>query len=591
MKKTVRFFVIFMIAALFLGALPAFADEWNEDYFRASDVSDEVTDEEQEFLDKTCIEFMQKYGYDAALVAVTSDYTDDDIEGYAEDYYSRCKFGYGDDGSGFLMVYDLDTDEAYIAAFGGAVGVIDETYINLMETSIPMYRGEYGVYGVMYSTTVLLDDYMKKLNGEDDDATVGETAEMPDWYPEDPQSFEFYHDEKAPRVVDTADIFTGEEEAALEARIAEIREEIDRDIVIFTDVSTYGLSREVYAADFYDFNGYGCGDDREGVCLLICMDPAERGWWCACTGDDTVGLYTREYSSMIDSDLREYLAAGEYGEGVSDWVENIYTLYVKGMPFAPEWFPDRDEDFERFHDADRDRIDDAAGFFTAEEAADLRERAKAISDKYGVDVIIHTTNDTYCFASREYANYYYRYLGYGEGEDYDGISLTMFGSKYLATYAEGSPRQKLTDVNLERLEDQSAAIAANGDYYEAAVKWLSNVEKMEAKGRVPRTLASWLGTTVFGSLLGLGGGGITLSSANRKMSAPRTKRTANAYLVRDSLSINKAGDSFMYSEHASVYDPVRHSSSGGSSSGGGSSFSSSYSGSSGASHSGSGGTF
>ena len=42
---------------------------------------------------------------------------------------------------------------------------------------------------------------------------------LPSWYPDDVSSFKFYHDEKAPRVVDNADLFTDSEERAMEARI------------------------------------------------------------------------------------------------------------------------------------------------------------------------------------------------------------------------------------------------------------------------------------------------------------------------------------------------------------------------------------
>ena len=122
----------------------------------------------------------------------------------------------------------------------------------------------------------------------DDDLRVGDgDPALPAWYPKDPLSFPFYHDEKAPRVIDIADIFSGEEEQQMEARLAELRTSLGKDIVILADVSTYGLSRSVYAADFYDFNGYGIGPDREGVCLMICMEPGNRGWWCCCTGPVT----------------------------------------------------------------------------------------------------------------------------------------------------------------------------------------------------------------------------------------------------------------------------------------------------------------
>ncbi|MBR3561904.1 MAG: hypothetical protein IKN81_10350 [Oscillospiraceae bacterium] len=53
-------------------------------------------------------------------------------------------------------------------------------------------------------------------------------------------------------------------------------------IVIYTDVTDYDLGKDICAADFYDFNGYGYGGEHEGICLFIDMDAYDRGWWvCA----------------------------------------------------------------------------------------------------------------------------------------------------------------------------------------------------------------------------------------------------------------------------------------------------------------------
>ena len=107
---------------------------------------------------------------------------------------------------------------------------------------------------------------------------------LPAWYPADPKNFPFYHDEAAPRVVDSADLFTEAEEQRIEARITELRQALSWDIVIYTDKTDYGHGKDILAADFYDFNGYGYGDEREGICLFIDRDPADRGWWACCTG-------------------------------------------------------------------------------------------------------------------------------------------------------------------------------------------------------------------------------------------------------------------------------------------------------------------
>ena len=92
----------------------------------------------------------------------------------------------------------------------------------------------------------------------------------------------------------------------------------------------------------------------------------------------------------------------------------------------------------------------------------------------------------------------------------------------------------------------------------------------------------------FGAIVG----GISLSGAKRKMAVPRIKQTAGDYLDRNSLQIDKVQDQYLNTDTVRKYSPVERSSGGGGSSGGGrSSYSSSYSGSSGTSHSGSGRSF
>ena len=110
-------------------------------------------------------------------------------------------------------------------------------------------------------------------------------------------------------------------------------------------------------------------------------------------------------------------------------------------------------------------------------------------------------------------------------------------------------------------------------------------------GRVTRTPGYWGLIAVLGAFVGAAFGGIALSVAKRKMAVPRVKQTATDYLERDSLHIADVQDQYLNTTTTRKYSPVERSSGGGSSGGGGSSYSSSYSGSSGTSHSGSGRSF
>ena len=153
---------------------------------------------------------------------------------------------------------------------------------------------------------------------------------MPYWYPEDISSFEDFNDYDAPRVVDVADIFTDDEEERMLEGIKSIQDDFNIDLVVFTDVSSYGLERHIYAADFHQFNGYGFGDDFTGSVLFICMEEGNRGWFTAATGS-IEGMYSNmDVINYLDDRLEPYMRNGDYGEGVIDYINNVYGLY--GMP-------------------------------------------------------------------------------------------------------------------------------------------------------------------------------------------------------------------------------------------------------------------
>jgi uncharacterized protein len=154
----------------------------------------------------------------------------------------------------------------------------------------------------------------------------------PYWYPESVTDFEdFHNDPSTPRLVDDADIFTDEEEAELTAKLDSLRENFPQsDFVVFTDNSSYGLDHDVYAADFYVFNGYGVGGDYNGVILLICMEPDNRCWYIWGTGGCEKLFQSDANIDHLNSTIAPYLRSGDYAQGVSAYLDDLNVLFSKG---------------------------------------------------------------------------------------------------------------------------------------------------------------------------------------------------------------------------------------------------------------------
>lgn len=601
--KKLRIAALLLVFCLCLGAVNARAEEWSEEYYRANDTEGLLSDAEQKSLDEDCISFVSTWHLDLAMLGLTPEYYEGEtLREHAAEYYGDCGFGYGDGRDGFVLVYDMETEEAVIVAFGQARDAIPADYLAFVERSVVELRAEHGIFGVMYGAYRHLSNYMedpsqfsRTPDGAPTEPAVpsgAAVAGMPDWYPADPKSFQFYHDENAPRVVDGADIFSDAEERAMEARITVLRRELQRDIVVYTDVSDYGLGRDICAADFYDFNGYGYGSEREGFCLFICMEEGNRGFWTCGTGSDSRSLQTEEVANALDDVLYDYMVDKRYGEGVASWIENIAGLYRTGFVFAPDWFPDRGESVQRFHSAAAARVVDDAGFFTQDEIGRLSSLAADTAARTGVDVVIYTVQRPVGIWLYQFAETYYSCMGYGVGDGYDGMMLVLYRTSeyggYSFTYGFGSCEAKLTDVAADRLEEHVEDKLRAGRAFDAASGYLDETEHLLRTGRVPRTFGSWMKTLALGLILGSVFGLIALLYAIGKMRTVQKKSNADRYLVPNSLRVASLRDDYLGTTTSRRYHP-RERGSGGSS--GGSSYSSSYSGSSGASHSGSGRSF
>ena len=307
-----------------------------------------------------------------------------------------------------------------------------------------------------------------------------------------------------------------------------------------------------------------------------------------------MSLQTETVANALDDVLIEYLADQRYGEGAANWIENIAGLYRKGIPFAPDWYPDRGEEIRRFHDDSAPRVYDEAELFTQEELDALEARAAELKRQYGFDVAILGTYAPSGVNRWDFARTYYERMGYGTGDGYDGFLVAVFresdGSvSYGGTLALGGAAARMSDVAEKRLDDHLRDRLSRGAGG-AAASCLDEIGHMLKTGRVPRTTGSWIGTGIWGVLLGSIFGLIALGKAKRNMKTVQMKENADTYLVKGSLRVNNLRDDYIRTSTTRRHHPRERSSGGGSSSGR-SSYSSSHRSSSGAMHSGSGRRF
>lgn len=121
-------------------------------------------------------------------------------------------------------------------------------------------------------------------------------------------------------IADQAGVLSDTEKKAIDDKLQAFREENEYDVVIVTVTGISPDDRMEYADDYYDYNGYGYGDDKDGVLLLVNIDAGNEyfqgnSWISTCgklidpIDDDAV--------SSIGGELTPLLLEGKYYDAVN----------------------------------------------------------------------------------------------------------------------------------------------------------------------------------------------------------------------------------------------------------------------------------
>jgi uncharacterized protein len=135
------------------------------------------------------------------------------------------------------------------------------------------------------------------------------------------------------RVVDNAGLLSGSEISQLESLAAQIASTYDFDLVIVSETNIGSASPMDYADDYFDYNGYGLGKDRDG-CLFLQVTES-RDYWFSTSGRGIKILNSYAFNKL-ESDAVDFLRkddpAGAYRTFIADW-EMFLALEAGGRNF------------------------------------------------------------------------------------------------------------------------------------------------------------------------------------------------------------------------------------------------------------------
>lgn len=311
-----RFFTL-LLAALMLLLTPcvAYADMGNYAFGFGEADAEEVAE-----LDMMAQELFDKYGvsvcylYEEAFAGRTLDEIARSV------YDERVDTEYG-----MLLLDCLESDEYYIYFTLALADVLTENDADALCNA-------YDVGGVTYEESVIAyinaaDEILARAvpNGVGGDAAECDTVKTPsgDYIPAERQ---------LARVVDNAGVLTAEELAALNARADEVSEAQQCDVSVVFVSGTDGKDIKNFAFDFYDYNGYGYGDNDDGVMLVV--DVAGRNFQCI-THAFGAYAFTDAGQEYADDYYLPYLSGNDWNGAADEFITVANQLLTSARNGAP----------------------------------------------------------------------------------------------------------------------------------------------------------------------------------------------------------------------------------------------------------------
>lgn len=248
-------------------------------------------------------------------------------------------------------------------------------------------------------------------------------------------------------------------------------------------------------------------------------------------------------------------------------------------------------------------IDNADLMSSSEEAA-LEEKAQALRQEYGMDVVILTVDSLDGKRPQDYADDYYDYNGYAD----DGVLFLLSMEErdwYIST--KGNAIYALTDYGIQQVGEGALPYLKNGDYYGAFDAFLDALPTYFSAYNDGAPIDGYADTSgdyyhgdqedvvyyegqprrvniLISIAIGAVIGAITVLIMRACMNTKRPQRSAGSYLNDSSYHLRTNQDLFLYSNVTKTRIQQESSSSGG----GGSSV---HTSSSGSTHGGGGGKF
>ncbi|QQO07824.1 TPM domain-containing protein [Breznakiella homolactica] len=173
---------------------------------------------------------------------------------FADDFFDDNHFGIGSSRDGMLLLFNMQEREIWISTHALALDYFKDSDIEVLldKVFVPLQNASYE--GAAEEFLINAAAHIKAKKAAEGPATVTEV---------DPLI----------KLWDYAGLLSEEQKAELSVRLLEVTDKYSADCAVLTLTSTGGKSMTAFARDIFFDSGYGIGPDRDGILLLVKMQP------------------------------------------------------------------------------------------------------------------------------------------------------------------------------------------------------------------------------------------------------------------------------------------------------------------------------
>ncbi len=136
-----------------------------------------------------------------------------------------------------------------------------------------------------------------------------------------------------PPIIDDAGYLMQSELVSLSKELDKVRGKYGFEVAIYTESDMTSSTAEASADDIYDYNGYGAGENDDGIMLYICSDTREYHFT---THGKGLEYFNKNGLIYLESKVLPYLEDDNYYKAFSVYIETadeLLSMAREGNPY------------------------------------------------------------------------------------------------------------------------------------------------------------------------------------------------------------------------------------------------------------------